>query len=529
VNIRKPLLVLMSGVLAASLAACGKDDKTGANQTSPNASPSGQPAAPAKIRVALETGGLAYVEGSSDINNDKYIKKMEEMANVDLNLSLIQHQNYAQNLTLLFAGGDLPDLLQTQGINKPEVAPAIDAGVLMPLNELLDKYGPNLKKMIPKESWDDAKVSKDGKIYGIPQENPIRNSTVTYMRKDWLDKLGLQPPKTVDDYINVLTAFRDKDPNGNGKKDEIPFTARAKFAFGFQFFAAYDVQPQVWKFENNQLVPNFIRPGMMDALKVYKRLYDEKLIDNEFLVNQGKDWDAKIKGAGIAGMWAHSSAQPDSWLIQVQANNPSAQIINIPSPIGPSGKPGGVYALDSSVGDFVWTIPKNAKNPEQIIKFLDWFYAAGDKEKDNFFLYGLKGTDYTEDGGKIKYNYPTTNEAVGLQAMHQEWIHFVGPKKHLTDADFLKGKPNGDLIVKSLEIASKEGIVDDGSGMIALPTFQARPELKYDGLWLEFAAKVVTGKESVDKFNDFVADWKKRGGDQVIKEATDWYNSKNKK
>ncbi|WP_246067577.1 extracellular solute-binding protein [Paenibacillus koleovorans] len=527
---KKTLLVLMSGVLAATLAACGnKEDSTTNGNASTSTAPSGSPAAPAKIKVALSTGGLAYVEGSPDINNDKYLKKMEEMANVDLNLSLIQHQNYAQNMTLLFAGGELPDLLQTQGINKPEVAPAVDAGVLMPLNELLDKYGPNLKKYISQDAWNDPKVSKDGKIYGIPQENPIRNSTVTYMRKDWLDKLGLQAPKTVDEYINVLTAFRDKDPNGNGKQDEIPFSARAKFSFGFQFFASYDVHPQAWKFENNQLVPNFIRPGMIDALKVYKRLYDEKLIDNEFLVNQGKDWDAKIKGAGTVGMWAHSAAAPDSWLIQVQANTPGAQIVNIPSPVGPSGKPGGVYALDSAVGDFVWTIPKNTKNPEAIIKFLDWYYAAGDKAKDDFFLYGIKGENYTDDGGKIKYNYPTTNEGVGNQAMFQEWIHFVGPKNHLTNAEFLKGKPNGDLIVKSLEIASKEGVIDEGYGLPALPTLQARPELKFDGLWLEFAAKVITGKESVDKFNDFVADWKKRGGDQVIKEATEWYNTKNKK
>ncbi|WNQ09558.1 extracellular solute-binding protein [Paenibacillus aurantius] len=523
---KKIMLALMTGVLGTSLAGCGgANDQAKAGNGGGDSSQAG----PAKIKVALETGGLSYVEGSPDLNNDPYVKAVEKMANVDMDLQLIQHQNYSQNMQLLFAGGELPDLLQTQGINKPEVAPAIDAGVLLPLDELIDKYGPNLKKHIPKESWANAAVSKDGKIYGIPQENPIRNSAVTYMRKDWLDKLGLQPPKTVDEYIKVLTSFRDNDPNGNGKKDEIPFSARAKFSFGFQFFSAYDVHPQTWTFENNQLVPNFIRPGMVEALKVYKTLYDQKLIDNEFLVNQGKDWDAKIKGAGTVGMWATTSAAPDGVLAAIKANVPTAEIALIPSPVGPSGKPGGVYPLGSTVSDFVWTIPKNAKNPEAIIKFLDWFYAEGDKEKDNFFMYGLKDVNYTEQNGQIQYKYPTTNEAIGQQVMFQEWIHFTGPKRHLTDEAFLKGKPNGDLIVKSLQVAKAEGFEDAGVGMPSLPTMQARPELKYDGLWLEFAAKVVTGKESVDKFNDFVADWKKRGGDQVIKEATDWYNQTHKK
>lgn len=521
---RKVLPVALCTALAlSSLAACASKEEPNAGNGA-----SGTQTTPTKIKVGLTTGNLKYVEGSPDLNNDKYVKKLEELSKTDLEFQLIPHENYSQSMTLLFAGGELPDLLQTKGINTPEVAPAIDAGVLMPLNELIDKYAPNIKKKVPKESWDSARVSKDGKIYGIPQENPITNSAVTYIRKDWLDKLGLQVPKTVDEYINVMRAFRDKDPNGNGKQDEIPMSGRAKLAFAYQFFAAYDVQPQAWKFENDQLVPNFIRPGMVDALKVYRQLYQEKLLDNEVFTLQGKDWDAKIKGAGIVGIWAHSPTAPDSWEAAVKANVPTAKLEVIPSPVGPSGKPGGVYPLGSTVSDFVWTIPKNAKNPEAIIKFLDWFY-SDDKAKDTFFMYGLEGDNYTVENGTIKYKYPTTNEQMDAQNMFQEWLHFTGGKPHLTDETFIKNKPNGDKIFASLQVAAKEGFKDDALEMPAMPTLKARPELNYDGLWLEFAAKVITGKESVDKFNDFVADWKKRGGDQLIKEATEWYKAKTKK
>jgi putative aldouronate transport system substrate-binding protein len=533
VKFRKPFVVMSCAAMMTSVL-YGCSTKTEEPVKQPQAS--GQATSvpkqePTKIKVALETGGLKYVEQSSDINSDKYVKKLEELANVDLNLQLIQHTNYEQNLTLLMAGGELPDLLQTHGINTPQIAPAIDAGQLLPLNDLIDKYGPNLKKNVPKESWDSAKVSKDGKIYGIPQPNPIRVDTVTYIRKDWLNKIGMAEPKTVDDYIKMLTAFRDQDPNGNGKKDEIPFSARAKLSFGYAFFGAYDVQPQAWKFIDGQLVPNLIRPEMVDALKIYQKLYAEKLIDNEVLVNQGKDWDAKIKAQAIVGMWAHSSAQPDSWSTSVKAGDPKAELAVIASPVGPSGKPGGIYSMGSTVSDFVWTISKNAKDPAAIIKFLDWYYATGDKAKDDFFVYGLKGTDYTEEGGKVKYNYPTTDQGNSEQFMHQEWIHFTGPKTHLTDPEYIKNKPGGggDMIHKSLAVAAKEGLVDDGLDMPTMPSAVAHPELKYDGLWLEFAAKVMTGKESADKFNDFVADWKKRGGDQLIKEATEWYNKMHKK
>ncbi|KGX84567.1 extracellular solute-binding protein [Pontibacillus marinus] len=480
------------------------------------------------INVALETGGLQYIEGHNDINNDQYVKQLEELANVNLELEVLPHENYDQNIQLLLAGGELPDLLQTKGINRPEIAPAVDAGVFMPLNDLLEKHGKNLLKYVPEESWDNARVSKDGKIYGIPQENPIRNCCVTYMRKDWLDKLNLEIPKTVDEYIEVLRAFKTQDPNGNGLQDEIPFSARKNFSFGHAFFSAYGVQPSSWSYEDGKLLPNFIKPEMKEALKVYQTLYEEKLLDNEFLVQSGKDWDSKIIGATQVGMWAHSSAAPDSWIQRIQASNPDAEIVIVPSPVIPGGEPGGIYPLGSSVSDFVWTIPKGAKNPEEIIKFLDWFYAKGNEKADKFFLYGIEGKDHTVENNSVEYEYPTTNEGIGQQFMYQQWIHFTGPKEFLTNEEFVKNKPHGELIYNSLQVADNEGFVDDGADMPPMPTLKARPELAYDGLWLEFAAKVVTGKESADKFDDFVEQWKDRGGQKLIEEATDWYN-KNKK
>lgn len=483
---------------------------------------------PAKIKVALETGGAAYIQGHEDINNDEYVKKVEELANVDLTLEVLPHENYEQNMQLLLAGGELPDLLQTKGINQPEIAPALDAGVLMPLNDLLEKHGKNLLKAIPKESWDNPRVSKDGKIFGIPQENPILNSTVTYIRKDWLDKLGLEVPKTVDEYIEVLRAFKTQDPNGNGIQDEIPFSARKNFSFGHAFFGAYDVQPSSWTYDNGELIPNFIKPEMKDALKVYRTLYEEKLLDNEFLVQEGKDWDAKIIGGGLVGMWAHSSAAPDSWLNKLKEGHPDAEIAIIPSPVVPGGKPGGIYSLGSTVSDFVWTIPQGSANAEETIKMLDWFYQEGNKEANTFFLYGLEGKDYTVDNGNVNYKYPTTNDEVQRQFVYQQWVHFTGPKEFLTNEEFVKNKPHGDLIYSSLQVADNEGLIDDGADMPAMETLKARPELAFDGLWLEFAAKVVTGKESVDKFDDFITDWKKRGGEKLIEEATNWYDEKQK-
>ncbi|WP_282936265.1 extracellular solute-binding protein [Paenibacillus sp. RC67] len=473
------------------------------------------------IKLAISTRGLPYVEGSSNINEDKYVKKLRELSKTNLQLELIPHQDFSKKLTLLLAGGELPDILQNYGIDSPEMAPAVNAGAFYELNDLLQQYAPNLLKKIPKESWDSSMISKNGKIYAIPGENYVRNSAV-YVRKDWLDKLNLKVPKTIDEYVAMLKAFKEKDPNGNGKPDEIPFSGRQNFAFAEAFFGAYDVIPDGWKYENNQLVPNFIRPQMKQALELHRMLYKEQLMDNEIFVQQGKDWDAKIKGAARVGMWIHDPSYPDKWQSEVRQGDPKAEIIIIPAPTGPDGKGG--LGLSSSVGN-VWAIPKSNKNPQDAIKLLDWFYS---EEAQKFLDYGLEGEDYTVENGKNKYKYATSVDDINKENMHLMFLRFVG-SSYLANEEFMKGRKDSELILNGLKVANSEGRKSDGLGMPLPQTMQSKPELAKNGLWMETAAKIITGQEPIDSFDKFIEDWKKRGGDQIIKEATDWYNAQNKK
>lgn len=470
-----------------------------------------------KLTLGQTTGGQPYIEASPDINKDKYLEELRELTEVDVTIDpLIPWTDYQQKMNMLFAGGDLPDLLQTQGINVPEIAPAVDREVLLPLNDLIDEYGPNLKENIPEEAWNSPKVSKDGIIYGIPQTFFSRNSNVVTVRKDWMDALGLENPKTIDEYIDMLRAFKEGDPNGNGEQDEIPYSGRENFIYADIFFGAYDVIPSAWKYVDDQLVPNFIRPEMKEALKIYQQLYQEKLLDNEFMVQQGKDWDAKLHG-GIVGMWQHVPNYPDARLMAIRTNVPSAEIEIIPAPVGPDGKGGG--ALISSVG-MVYVIPQSNENPEIAIQFLDRMFS---EEVEQFVTYGIEGENYTIEDNQINYNYPETEDEIQEEQVYNIFLDYVG-QRYLANEEFMSGRNHGDLIVDALKVANNEGRINDGLDMPTMPTMQARPELNYDGLWMEFAAKVMTGDETIDNFDQFVEDWKNRGGDDLIKEATEWYN-----
>jgi putative aldouronate transport system substrate-binding protein len=480
------------------------------------------------IKVALSTKSLPYVEASPKINEDKYVKKLRELSGTNVQFELIPHQDFEQKLGLILASGELSDLLEIRGINTPVASPAVSNGAFLELNDLIDKYAPNLKNKISKEVWNSPTLSKDGKIYAIPNLTEVTHSQAVYVRKDWLDKLGLKAPKTIDEYTTVLRAFRDNDPNGNGKADEIPFSGRKNFRFAELFFGAYDVSPGddlkqgAWKYVNNQLVPNYVRPEMKEALAVYKKLYQEKLIDNEIFVQEGKDWDAKIKGAARVGMWMHDPSYPDKWLSEVRQGDPKAEILIIPAPIGPDGKGG--TSIISSIGS-AFAIPKSSKNAEAVLKFLDWFYTD---QAEQFMTYGLEGEDYTMNNGKIEYKYPTTPDGINKENMHLKFMRITGPS-YVDNKAFMKGRNEGGLITAAMDVANAEGRKNDGIDMPLPAAMQSHPELAKNGLWMETAAKIIIGTESIDYFDKFVEDWKKRGGDQIIQEATKWYDTNVKK
>jgi len=481
------------------------------------AAANGEAAAPT-VKLAMSDRNMPYIVSSPNINEDKYVQKLRELSKTDVRIESMPQGEYSKKLNLMFAAGELPDAIQViNGITSPEVASALNNGAFYDLNELLDKYAPGLKTKIGKNLWDSSLVNKDGKIYAIPGEAPTPNNRIVYIRKDWLDKLGLQVPKTVEEYLNVLRAFRDKDPNGNGKADEIPFTGRKNFDFGNVFFGAYDASPEGWKFENNQLIPNFIRPQMKEALKLHQQMYSENLMDKEIFLNQAADWGKKIEGNRV-GMWVHAAEYPDKTATTNKTLNPPIEFINIPAPTGPDGKGGNL--IGSEVNPLsAWVIPKSNKHPEHVLKFLEWFYSA---DAQKFLNYGLEGDDFTIENGKMVYKPLSTKADQEREQIHLQWLRLIGPS-YIHNQEYMEKRENGEYVATALEIATGEGRINDGMDMPIPPTLTSRPELQFTGLWMETAAKIITGRDSLDSFDKFVEDWKKRGGDQVIQEATDWY------
>ncbi|MNO36128.1 Lipoprotein LipO precursor [compost metagenome] len=504
-------ICLTALMAAAAVSGCSDKDK---EETAGGTSNAPQKT---KFSISMRTLAFNYVEKSPNLNKDKWVKKLEEMTNTDLDIVLVPHKEFEQKMVQMFATDDIPDVVQgSGGVNGKEMAGSVEAGVFMPLDDLLEQHGQNLLKVIPKEAWEN--VTYQGKIYAIPEflSNPSRRAT--WIRKDLLDQTGLQVPKTVDEYLNVLRAFKKLGI-------ENPYMGRQDFKYADAFFGAYDVFPYLTMFEevNGQVQPKFMdNENMMKALQTYNTMYKEGLINKEFATINPTNYKNAIL-SGNAGMWTMNANELLQWEQQLKASTPSADLEIIPSPVGPDGK-GGSYLYGSATRTYF--IKEGTKNAADIVKFFDWMLS---EEAETFFTFGIKGETYKEENGKIVYTAPTDPAAIDEERYRQSFLWLV------QDTTYNKGVLNmteeGKNLIKVYDTIlaneGRDGIQFDPrlDALVKNPDIAPNSDTAPPVL-LTHMVKMVYGKEPISDWPKVVEEWLSKGGGDVIKEATEKYNSK---
>ena len=164
----------------------------------------------------------------SDYVNNEFTKWLEAQTNIKLELDLPPVADAQNKLNLMLASDDLPEVIIGCNIRLDQMQILAEQGVALPLNDYIDKYGVETKKMFETNPAIKPLITLlDGKIYGLPHYNDCYHCSMSqkmWVYKPWLDKLGLKVPETTDEFEAMLKAFKEKDPNGNGKADEIPLS-----------------------------------------------------------------------------------------------------------------------------------------------------------------------------------------------------------------------------------------------------------------------------------------------------------------
>lgn len=312
-------------------------------------------------------------------------------------------QYTASMQTRLAAGANLPDILVLPGSN-----PTIygQSGVVIQLNDLIAKYAPNIQRLFgEKPVVKKMLTSDDGNIYGIaPEVEGGSQGEPDYIaiRQDWLDKVQLPVPKTLDDWTKVLTAFAKDDPNGNGEADEIGFASDPVVAFcgayGLTLLFSESCGQGFNADPNNKVFYAWTDPRMKDLLTYCNNLYTAGLISPDYGNPSAETVEAKA-AKNLVGASQDWSENFMNWQNVLNTTGVNARYVMPIPPTGPSGAKGIVEAYGVLDGSFT-AISKDCKNPDVAMKWLDYVYAS--PEGQVYMAWGVEGKTYTlgSDGKK---------------------------------------------------------------------------------------------------------------------------------
>ena len=340
------------------------------------------------------------------------------MTGISLNNVTIGNTPDSQEaFNLMLASGELPDIVGGKFI-KPNANRYGPEGAFLSLKDLIEEHAPNISALMKeKPEVFNSILAGDGNMYFVPYLTDGKYGRAYFIRTDWLEKLDLESPSNVDDLYNVLKAFRDNDPNGNGEQDEIPSFFR-NWEEVLRLVTLWDGRTSGSDtYHDFHVVDGEIRHGYAgDGYKVgienIAKWYKEGLIDPEVFTRGSRARDYLLSNdlGGFTHDWFASTAGYNDSLngkvdgFKLEAIIPPASISGVRMeehrriPVKPEG----------------WAISSTNKHPIETIKYMDFWFSEEGRRLANF---GIEGEQYTMVDGVATFTpeFLASDRAVNSQ------------------------------------------------------------------------------------------------------------------
>ncbi|MFD0674250.1 extracellular solute-binding protein [Cohnella sp. GCM10027633] len=568
---RKSYAVLMSVILCLSIVtACSNGNNNGqasgessvrpsesagasASAEAPSAQAEPQPNDRTKFEPPVEITAALALKPSDKLRNGDTPEDNPVSRWFKDNLGIVTKYKWVVTDSLetkvrlaMTSGEELPDVLYTSGTLFEDL---VDSGKIQSIDEAFEKYATaRVKESYVKnpEIWN--LVKRDGKLYGLSGiSNGIVGATVMWIRQDWLDKLNLKAPTTIEEFETVLDAFTNQDPDGNNKKDTYGlaiggntgyyhptsnYMADTSFIFG-------QSQPYLWiKDANGNLQYGSTLPGVKDGLAKLQDWYKKDYLSPDFGTQDAAKAMADFT-AGKAGI-AFGPGWTGGWPIgtavaEAEKNN---QAINIkPYPL-PSGVNGEVGRQASQLSYGIYVFREGFDNMEAIFKYWDTMYGCAIEDPACPFDKGYgEGYDYVMKDGKPDW----TNVPEGVVSLNAYLL--MSPSSGTAPVNVMEGPSiyqrvaagqtnsvfeqklaasNGKLTIDGFAVANEQLPQDVPNGFSGANT--ATMKEKWDQLSTleeQTFLQIIYGKQPPEYFDTFVKQWNDQGGAQVTKEVNE--------
>lgn len=457
--------------------------------------------------------------------------EMEKLTGMKLTFDTPAVESYLTKKNLAFASGEVPDIFFSGPLTaNDEVVYGQEQGVLIPLEGLIDKYAPNLKQILKDNPEVRSSITlPDGHIYSLPRINNVTRDLATsklWINKKWLEKLNLQMPKSTDDLYHILKAFKENDPNGNGKADEIAFTsikisdirpfllgAFGELASGTSYISVIDGKLRFYP----------AQPGYKEMLVYLNKLHKEGLLDNETYAQSNQQLTAK-GNAGLLGVL--QSGGGAFTVVGTDKNDDYTLIPPLTSPVNSTL----MYPKSSNVTRGLFSITNKNKYPEATIRWIDYFYSD---EGSVLSVFGKENEGWKWlDAGKTQWERLTPNGMQPEEYRGGKVTPDAGvPVPTIRKQEFLAKRANsGQIGQVDTEVDNK--IVKYWRTSYPLVYFDETKQSRINTLEADLKpyieqmeAKFITGAEPLANWDSYVSTLKKMGIDEYMKIHQDAYNA----
>lgn len=478
----------------------------------------------AKLTYWAPNNASKYVSNYDEVYS---FQKIQENLGIDIEFIHPSASTGNEQFNIMIASGEYTDLIYAPNwgsLYNGGLSQALKDNVIVDLTPYYeDGKLPNFKKAVQKHPGLETDYKTvEGQILfvdAIRSDEAMNASLGLIIRKDWLDKLGLSVPENITDWYNMLVAFKDKDPNGNGQKDEIPYGDHKSQFFG-NFAAAFGTKRAYYK-KDGKIVYGSVQPEYKEYLVEMNKWYNEGLMESEFAAIAKTNLDANVLNDKVGSFVGYVGSYMGNYLNARKGDGSTFDLVAAPWPKTKDGRKFAPTDITGNAGTGGLVLTTACKKPDLAIKFMDYMYSD---EATELLNWGEEGKTYTNENGERKLTDFVLKNPDGAEPLAASSDYFFGslgvPPKYWLYESYAQLQFNYPQQQNATETWAQEA-----DNMLVGTKYKFTAEenkrlaqLKADlnTYEAEMFTKMVIGKEPISKFDEYVEKIYGLGLDEVL-------------
>ncbi len=493
---------------------------------------------------------VEFVEGD-DIDNNPFTRMMAAFGiNWNAAYTWVSADDGMQKLNLAIASGDLPDMMETVPLQL--FVEMLEADLLEDITDVYEEYASEEWMKEPYSyggglAWSYAEV--DGRKYGLPYvEAAAQDDKALWIRTDWLEKLGLDAPTTLEELEAVALAFAEADMGQGAEGSTIGLSASKEFVTWYSsldpVFGGFGVMPGFWtENDDGSLGNDSVRPEMKDALALLRSWYEKGVLAPDFFTWSAGDTAEALVGGNRVGLHFSPSFAAGYGCLDSMTNDPEARWTFIDIPAGPAGKH---KYWSNPFPSTLYCFRKGFEHVDLVIQQTNWLAELVQNYANRY--HGWEGVHYTlEDGVYDPGSIDHTKEFYGpvgtagnsrTDPLHlaKEYEHYIEIFGALPEDErdaymnYVLSDPTGmsqleqQAYIDLVEKSDEQGIKNLFTTLPTATMLDRSTTL--ETLEEETFVGIINGELPLDEFDNFVDQWKTLGGDDITAEVNEWWQNK---